>query len=692
MKTIVVGCPPDVEREVTEYLYAAGRKRDEVMVEPSAEEALEGCLTWQPEAMLLYVGISGMTLTEFLIALQGPDQVMPCAVVLLANQGREQEGFEVMNFGAQDCVSIEKTTAAGLNRAIWRAVERHSLQKRLHEQWKDLQRTNAELVQARDHLESEVQSRTADLARSNAHLKQEVIERQQIEANLRESQQRFMAMVSNVPGVIYSCTFEPPHKAIFVSSMVEKLTGIASQDFVMGHRSLWKDTVHEEDLKGLSERRLRQLENDGRFTLEYRICDAEGGIHWVVDRGQIVHHNDQLPTIEGFLFDNTELKELEEERLKSSKLESIGILAGGVAHDLNNILTAISANLSLATSQGTPMPEDSSELLSSAQEACGRAADLARQLLTFSKGGAPICDDVDLAQILVETASFVLHGSRSVLEHEVPDNLWAAHADRNQISQVVQNLVINAHQAMPGGGHIIIRARNERLQQRAEEMNLDEGRYVVFSVEDEGEGIPEGSLSKIFDPYFSSKASGSGLGLATTYSIISRHRGHIRVTSRQGKGAIFEVWLPAAKKEAVPIQAEHREGTLRGGYRVLVMDDTEPIRMAFKAILTKMGYTVELADSGETALNLLSQCEGSGKPVDVVLLDLTIPGGMGGKEVLPLLREVKPELIAVVVSGYSDDPVMSETQKHGFDEALPKPFTLDAVKEVFTRVELALMR
>jgi two-component system cell cycle sensor histidine kinase/response regulator CckA len=379
----------------------------------------------------------------------------------------------------------------------------------------------------------------------------------------------------------------------------------------------------------------------------------------------------------------TERKRLEEELLKSQKLESIGILAGGIAHDFNNILTAILTYISLANIDASPGTK-LSKRLSEAEKATLRAGDLTRQLLTFSKGGQPVMTSVVLNQLIRDSADFVLRGSNVKSEYIIAEDLWPVEADEGQISQVINNLAINAGQAMPEGGIVEISAKNMTVNEESG-LPLKEGKYVNISIKDHGHGVPEEILPKIFDPYFTTKQIGSGLGLAVTYSIIKNHNGHIAVTSKAGSETTFDIYLPASDKQCLT-DVSKDEKIETGSGRILIMDDQEMIRDATGEILKNLGYEVETCIDGAEAVELFRQAKESGHPFDAVIMDLTVPGGMGGMEAMGKLIELDPEVRAIVSSGYSNDPVMSNFREYGFREVIVKPYKISEVSKKLRRV------
>jgi len=372
--------------------------------------------------------------------------------------------------------------------------------------------------------------------------------------------------------------------------------------------------------------------------------------------------------------DITERKNMEKEILKTQKLESLGVLAGGIAHDFNNILTSILGNISLARMQ-LHDGDKSEKRLIEVENAASRAKDLTHQLLTFARGGEPVKKAIDLSSLLKDAAGFATRGSSVRCELAFEDDLLHVEADEGQLSQVINNLVINAVQSMPDGGTVIVRAKN------ADPVHVG-GRWVEISVADSGTGIPEQHLQRIFDPYFTTKQQGSGLGLATCYSIIKKHGGAISVKSTLGMGSTFYLTLPALEQTGTDKQEPGTE-TLNGPLRVLVMDDEEPVREILQDMLEELGYTSECTQNGAEAVDLFRKRKKEGIPFSVVILDLTIPGGVGGKEAITSLIEIDPNVKAVVSSGYSTDPIMANYREYGFSAVLSKPYRLQDMESVF---------
>jgi len=383
--------------------------------------------------------------------------------------------------------------------------------------------------------------------------------------------------------------------------------------------------------------------------------------------------------------DNTDKQRANENMIKAEKLESIGVLAGGIAHDFNNLLGGIFGYVDLAREMAAGN-ENVTTTLSKALNVFNRARDLTRQLLTFAKGGAPSKKTASLGPIITEMAHFALSGSNVRCAFSIPSDLLPCDIDKNQIGQVIDNIVINALQAMPQGGEISIRAENLTLQSGANGLPLSDGGYVRISIKDQGAGIPREYLNKIFDPFFTTKQKGSGLGLATCFSIIQKHEGFIDVESELGKGSVFSIYLPASPASLVADSMVSGMKNLNGSGRILVMDDEDFIREVANEMLTRMGYEVAQASGGEEAISIVKNSIADQKPFQAVILDLTIPGGMGGKAVIKALLAMDPNIKAIASSGYSDDPVMAQPERFGFKGKIKKPYLKEELGEILLKV------
>jgi len=369
--------------------------------------------------------------------------------------------------------------------------------------------------------------------------------------------------------------------------------------------------------------------------------------------------------------DITDRVRLEHELQRMDKLESLGTLAGGIAHDFNNMLTGIIGNINLARIEDDS--ERSRELLQEAEQEILQARGLSQQLLTFAKGGAPVRSVQDVAQIMQEAVSFALRGSDVSPRFDLPADLWWANVDKGQLSQVFSNIVINADEAMPAGGTVSASARNVTFADPVPYPDLAPGDYVQIDLSDTGTGIAESDLHKIFDPFFSTKRRGSGLGLATSYAIIHKHGGYLGVASRQGAGTTFSIFLPAAPAHPFHPSSETAP-RVSGQGRVLVMDDEPSVRQVVVAMLTKLGYDAEAVPDGSGALHADAEATAAGHPFNVIIMDLTIPGGMGGEEAAALLRASNTPARLIASSGYATDPVMAEYRAYHFDGVLAKPY------------------
>ncbi len=387
---------------------------------------------------------------------------------------------------------------------------------------------------------------------------------------------------------------------------------------------------------------------------------------------------------EGFVIilrDTTWERRLAEEKARAQRLESLGVLAGGIAHDFNNSLTAILSGLELSKLRSDP--EKKRAILSEVERAAVSARGLTRQLLTFSRGGAPLARPMRITDMIRETAGFVLSGTNCEMSFRAEEGLWPVQADEAQISQVVNNLVLNSRQAMPSGGTISIRLSNQRVNGEGG-LPLSPGKYVRIEIEDEGTGIPEEMLPRIFDPYFTTKGEGSGLGLATTHSIVGRHGGHIDVESTPGRGTRFAILLPVADKKPADASVSPAESPLRG--RVLLMDDDRSVLATAGQLIEALGCALDKVSEGRAAIDAYRAALEEGRPFDAVIMDLTVQGGMGGATAAGEIVELDPSARLVVSSGYSNDPVMSDFADYGFVDCIAKPYTMKELHDLLSRV------
>ncbi len=411
---------------------------------------------------------------------------------------------------------------------------------------------------------------------------------------------------------------------------------------------------------------------------------AKGGIRRIVSVSAEMIMIENAPCFILNAVDITGQRHLEEERRRAQNLESIGILAGGIAHDFNNILTAIYGSISLARRYAEPGGKLHS-ILDKTEKASNAARALTRQLLTFSKGGGAVFQPANIADLLRETVSFALHGSTVRAIFSIAEDLRPANADLGQIGQVINNLAINALQAMPGGGTLAVSAGNASVHESGIYLPDRPGSYLRISIRDTGAGISPEHLGRIFDPYFTTKETGSGLGLAIVYSIIKNHKGYIFVDSEPGKGTEFIMFLPAMEGFAGERRAPDDALPCRGG-RVLLMDDDEYVVETAQMMLADLGCEVETARDGAEAIRRYAEAKENGRPFDLVIMDLTVPGGMGGVEAIRELLKIDPDVRALMSSGYSTDAVMTDYARYGFAGAVPKPYTIEDLGRVLSLV------
>ncbi len=429
---------------------------------------------------------------------------------------------------------------------------------------------------------------------------------------------------------------------------------------------------------------LLQSGNSIELEEQSMLVSTDGSEHLIIYSAAPIHdHSGNAVGLVLVFRDITEKHALEREIMKIQKMETLSLLAGGIAHDFNNILTAIIGNISIAKIFATEHPKIT-EKITNAEKAALQARDLTHQLLTFSKGGDPIKQTTNLIEIVKETVSFVMSGSNVKSDLDFADNLDQVNVDPGQISQVVNNLVLNALQAMKEGGILKISACNVAVKPE-QIVSLKPGLYVKLTIVDNGPGIPQEFLDKIFDPYFTTKEEGNGLGLSMTYSIIKNHKGHIQVESRPGEGARFDIFLPSTtesietgKAKVQDIQGQHQS--------ILVMDDDQIVKDSIGNFLEFLQYRVDFADHGEEAIDKYREALESNKPYAAVILDLTVPGAMGGKECIKHLMEMDPDIRAIASSGYSSNLTIENFREYGFLDVIPKPYKIEEIGAVLKRV------
>ncbi len=523
-----------------------------------------------------------------------------------------------------------------------------------------------------DKTREELLAEIAELSRQIESLKKaEADRRKTVKEALRASEAKYRQLVDIAPAGIYEVDLTTG-KLISVNDLMCEYLGYTREEFY--NLTMW-DLLKDESREKVLERTDKMLKGEAIPEIaEYKITAKNGRELCFMVNTKIEYEDGQPVKTTTIAHDITEKKKLEQELLKAQKLESLGVLAGGIAHDFNNFLSGIMGNISLAKIEAD-QGEDVVEALDEALRVTSRASALTRQLLVFSKGGAPVKKTASISEVLKDSALFALRGSRVKCEFSIARELWPVRVDLGQFSQVIHNLVLNAVQAMPEGGNIHLHACNASPEALSG-LPLEAGRYVEITLQDEGLGIPQEHLAKIFDPYFTTKHKGSGLGLTMTYTTINAHDGHIAVDSEMGKGTTFRIYMPASWEELV--ECEDRAVRLKKGKgKILVMDDEESIRKVTEKILMELGYEVRCASDGAETIALYRDAAQSGRPFDAVIMDLTIPGGMGGKETIRQLLSVDPQVTAIVSSGYSNDPIMSEFEKSGFRGVATKPYSIE---------------
>lgn len=539
---------------------------------------------------------------------------------------------------------------------------------------------------ARKELEIKVRERTAELASANSRLVDELDQRLKMQDALSQEKERLAVTLRSIgDGVIATDISE---KIVFLNHMAEKLTGWRTEE-AQGKK--FKEIFKIYD--GVTNAQLPDpvaqiiVTNSNIELSDQTVLITRDGLQRrIADSGSPIRDNQGAMIGCVIVFrDITEQQKMEEELHRAQKLESIGVLAGGIAHDFNNILTGIVGNLFLAKT-GMKHDQDSYKLINNAEEAAFRASRLTQQLLTFARGGVPVKQVYAIRPLIEESMGFYLSGSGVDYTLEFAENLLPVEVDRGQFDQVMSNLLINAEQAMPNGGTVEVKAENRAFFVEAINhdpfessrlLDLKPGYYVKISISDNGPGIPAEIVNKIFDPYFSTKQNGSGLGLSIVYSIVKQHDGYITVDSKPGKGSVFALYLPASKSEPVSEVVALSPHMSSAKARVLIMDDEKIIRVSIGELLQKMGYEVTVASEGREAIKVYTDSLGTESQFDVVILDLTVQGGMGGEECMLRLKKLNPDVYAIVSSGYSNSSILSRYKTFGFKDVLAKPYQIE---------------
>lgn len=514
----------------------------------------------------------------------------------------------------------------------------------------------------------------AELGLKNLEEKESKRKMQQVEAALRASEKEYNILLNGISDIVllYEIDSNFRFKIKKANNVAIKYLNSAENDIVGKNI----EEVFPDAIAPWIEKALKVLETGNPSTYE---SEQFKNLHVTL----IPTTNDYSKHLIVVAKDISERKKTEEYRLRVEKLESVGLLAGGIAHDFNNFLTMIMGNtslLKLKLNKGIYQDDSIVTTLSQIEKACTQAKSLTHQLLTFARGGLPLVKKTSIQKLLKESSAFALRGSNLCCQYNMAHDLMYVEIDEGQISQVIFNMVLNARHAMPTGGEITISAENVSKIPDAEgkEETLSGAGYVKISITDNGAGIPEDDLLKIFDPYFTTKPKGSGLGLTTSYSIIKNHGGCITVDSTIGLGTTFNIYLQGFEPTEQITEVDGK-GNKMGHGKVLVMDDQEMLREMLYEVLTALGYEAVCAKDGDEAVALYKKHHAE---FDVVILDLTVPGGMGGKAALEKIIEYNPDVKAIVSSGYSNNEIMANYKDYGFGGILKKPYTIEEVTEV----------
>ncbi|MEJ5360892.1 MAG: 7TM diverse intracellular signaling domain-containing protein [Spirochaetota bacterium] len=528
----------------------------------------------------------------------------------------------------------------------------------------------------------EIQSQYEELEAMNEEMVRTHYELTETTHKLEEETERLHATLRSIYDGVVATNLHG--NIILINDKAEKLAGKSSED-IIGRPfnsifTFYYVTTREEFKNPVNEiLQYGELDTSG-FALTFQSSDKDVVIE--LSGAPIYVEGNIIGTVI-VMHDITGQYWLEKEIQKISKLESLSILAGGIAHDFNNLLTSIIGNLSILKVKLTDI-ELYQEYIERIENAAQRAADLTKQLLTFSKGGEPIKEVTSLEQVIKDTAQFVLSGSNVRCNFEIQSNMWNCEVDVGQMSQVFQNLIINAAQSMPHGGVITIKTENI-VYDGTQQKPLLPGNYVKITVKDEGIGIPKENLSRIFDPFFTTKQHGSGLGLATSFSIIKRHGGYLEVHSEVGQGSEFIIYLHATEKSIHSHKGKEEHIAPPGG-RILLMDDDFTIYEVASHMLDIYGFEVDWVDTGEKAIAQYKASIASGNPYDLIIMDLTVPGAMGGVQAVQEILEINPNAKVIVSSGYSNDPVMSHYKEYGFKGVIAKPYRIEEIIKVINEV------
>lgn len=512
----------------------------------------------------------------------------------------------------------------------------------------------------------------------------DITERKLVEEALRAEKERLAVTLESIgDGVI---TTDRAGRVQLLNRVAAELTGWSQEEArerALGEIFKLLEIGSKEPYENPAKRVLRELET--QRLPQYTILTSKEGVERII-ADSAAPIRDSSGAVIGVVVvfrDVTAEMHLQEELQRAAKLEVIGTLAGGIAHDFNNLLSAIAGNVSLLERELSGEKKGLA-LIKNIESASMRARDLTQQLLTFALGGAPIKRIIAVDSVVREAVRFIFTGTQHLCEFSKAEKLWPAELDEGQISQVVNNLLLNACQAMRKSGVVKIRLDNVALSADSK-LPLPAGPYIKIEITDQGEGIAAENLPKIWDPFFTTKERGSGLGLASAYSIVKAHEGYLEVSSTIGVGSTFSVYLPA-NPDAVVEKAKEKVIAPSVGVKVLVMDDEELLRDVLGQMLSRLGHDVTCVSDGKQAIEVFEHAYERGERFQLAILDLTIPGGFGGKEVIEKLRQIDPEITAVASSGYSTDPIMADFSRYGFDGRLVKPYRLKDLEEAISNV------
>ncbi len=513
--------------------------------------------------------------------------------------------------------------------------------------------------------------------------------RKQAETALYQSEAKFRELVESSSDLIWEV--DKTGTYTYVSPQLETILGYTPED-VIGKTPF--DLMDENEAQRISAISPLLIKTRKPILNMESVTSFKGGKRQVIletSGTPFFDENGEAAGYRGISRDITLRKQTEEELQKLQKLKSVGTLAGGIAHDFNNILTGLFGNIELAK-LNIPIDHKSHTYIENAHQALKRATHLTNQLLTFAKGGDPILEAVNLQKLVKISVAFNLSGSNIKTNFNLPGDLWQIKADKGQIDQVIANLTINAKHAMLDGGKLYIAAENVLQPQSLADDAPQKAHkaYVKLTFQDEGIGISKKHIKRIFDPYFSTKQTGSGLGLATLHSIITRHKGSIKVDSEQNVGTTFTIFLPADKSPTEPSPPGHQKNSTEPEARtthILVMDDEKMVRDISTEMLQSCGHSVETAVDGKETLQKYTNAAKKDTPFDIVIMDLTIPGGMGGKETISKLLAFDPEAKVIVSSGYSTDPIMANYREYGFSGRVTKPFQIKDLEEAIVQIK-----